>query len=392
MEKSRKFGLSALSDHGGGAYTVSDDESILLDPIAVAESGDVFDDFGTSYDLWISWRTDPVASIYRDDDGIWVSMLSPSLRAPVDRALEPLIHSDLDSAIIDTVNCVVEHDGDRDAHITKMANEVAGELTKKCGMEFEVFAERNLGLDKDAPKFKFYIVFSGDFRKMVGSLRNELPGTIQGLFSKAGFDETFTFSLSPSIEWMVPDVFRKRIHNKTRVIDAGELIDAASTLIEDTNPTQAKLRRGMSTLYYALFHRLASSNADVLVGDPAQNPAEWERVYRALDHGSIRRLQNNQGVIKKFSSDMRGFLERFCELQRARNQADYSPLESVTKYSARWYVVCASRAVELFNQATKSEKLALAVHLLIGERKGSSETPPDMTNWQRDRDEFMASL
>ena len=388
MEKSKTLGLSALSNHGGGAYTVYDDESILLDPIAVAESGDVFDDCGTSYDLWIGWRPDPVASIYRDDDGSWISVLS--LRDPVDRALAPLIRSDLESAIVDTVNSVVEHDGDRDAYITKIANEVATELTKKCGMEFEVFAER-LGLDTEATKFKFYIVFSGDFRKLVGSLRNELPGTIQGLFSKAGFDETFTFSLTPSIEWMIPDVFRKARHNKPRVIvDADELIDAASTLIEDANPTQAKLRRGMSTLYYALFHRLASSNADVLVGDPAQNPAEWERIYRALDHGSIRKLQNNNK--REFSSNMKGFIERICELQTARTEADYSPLEGVTKYTASWSVVSASRAVELFNQATKSEKLALAVHLLIGERKVSSERPPDVAHWQRDRDEFMASL
>ena len=48
-----------------------------------------------------------------------------------------------------------------------------------------------------------------------------------------------------------------------------DLIDAARTLAESGRgrPTQARLRRAVSTGYYALFHTLAASAANLLIGD-----------------------------------------------------------------------------------------------------------------------------
>ena len=49
-------------------------------------------------------------------------------------------------------------------------------------------------------------------------------------------------------------------------------------------PTDEHVRRAISSGYYGLFHALASSNADVLIGTPHDpiNVAAWTRVYHGL--------------------------------------------------------------------------------------------------------------
>ena len=54
---------------------------------------------------------------------------------------------------------------------------------------------------------------------------------------------------------------------------------------------QADLRRAVSTAYYALFHGLAETAADRLVGatPPARRYLAWSRVYRDLNHTSAKK-------------------------------------------------------------------------------------------------------
>ncbi|MYC32883.1 MAG: hypothetical protein F4X64_06865 [Chloroflexi bacterium] len=65
-----------------------------------------------------------------------------------------------------------------------------------------------------------------------------------------------------------------------------DLLDVARRLAEG-NPSQTDLRRAISSVYYALFHAIAQSNADTLVGDAplVRDPDAWRQAYRALDHG-----------------------------------------------------------------------------------------------------------
>ena len=60
---------------------------------------------------------------------------------------------------------------------------------------------------------------------------------------------------------------------------------------------QARLRRAISTAYYAMFHALAKSNADALIGSTPQSRglAAWSQVYRALEHGFVK-AQINRGL------------------------------------------------------------------------------------------------
>ena len=70
------------------------------------------------------------------------------------------------------------------------------------------------------------------------------------------------------------------------MIDPQELIATCYKLVPLTAlppPSQADMRRAISTAYYALFHTLAASNAELIAGQPQSNISSyaWERVYRA---------------------------------------------------------------------------------------------------------------
>ena len=67
-----------------------------------------------------------------------------------------------------------------------------------------------------------------------------------------------------------------------------DLIETARHLAESgaPQPTQADLRRAVSTAYYAMCHCLAASAADLFIG-AVRNPA-WHRTYRALEHDGAR--------------------------------------------------------------------------------------------------------
>ena len=65
----------------------------------------------------------------------------------------------------------------------------------------------------------------------------------------------------------------------------------ASMSDSDTVPLPDSLRRAVSTAYYAVFHALANSNADCLIGPPTDPLLEhaWHRIRRGLDHSQARR-------------------------------------------------------------------------------------------------------
>ena len=90
-------------------------------------------------------------------------------------------------------------------------------------------------------------------------------------------------------------------------------------------PTDEHIRRAISSAYYALFHALATSNADVLIGPPQdQKTAEaWTRVYRSLNHGPARQILRRHR--QEFSQGSQIFADTFSDLQNQRHSADYDP-------------------------------------------------------------------
>lgn len=131
------------------------------------------------------------------------------------------------------------------------------------------------------------------------------------------------------------------------------------------------LRRSVSTTYYAVFHALAASNADCLVGT-RQTPLDehaWLRAYRALDHRDARQFLKRD--IQQFSPPVRRFIGIFEELQDARHMADYNPDSSriVARSEATRWIDRAESAINEFNQVDPSERSAVAIQSLIKGRQ-----------------------
>ena len=135
-----------------------------------------------------------------------------------------------------------------------------------------------------------------------------------------------------------------------------------------SQPLPESVRRAISTAYYAAFHALAGSNADVLIGAPHDQLANdaWTRVYRALNHNHAKtQLQNNQ---VNFSHDAKIFAGLFSDLQNERLNADYNPRATFTARSATTWLNNAEAAITGFLQANTTERAYIAVLTLIRAR------------------------
>ena len=116
-------------------------------------------------------------------------------------------------------------------------------------------------------------------------------------------------------------------------MDPQELIRAARLLAAGQNspgqPTDAELRRAVSTAYYALFHALAGCCADLLVGSAYANTGNslhelWIQTYRGLSHGTaLRRCAAN--FMGTFPAAIQNFGRQFVRMQNQRHDADYNP-------------------------------------------------------------------
>ncbi len=155
------------------------------------------------------------------------------------------------------------------------------------------------------------------------------------------------------------------------MIDPQELISACYKLVSPnavTPPSEADLRRAVSTAYYAVFHTLTASNAELIAGRPqsVMSSHAWERVYRRLDHG---RAQNNlRGVINQLSPPGENFARTFVDLQNLRQQADYDPHFSITDTITLNSIELAESAISAFALLSEEERRFIAAQSLFDRR------------------------
>lgn len=135
-------------------------------------------------------------------------------------------------------------------------------------------------------------------------------------------------------------------------------------------PQQARLRRAISTAYYAMFQALAENNANMLIGvsNELRNPPEWVRTYRALDHGRAR-SQVIGSTINQFPDTILDFAETFIYLQELRHDADYNPLSVFTRSETTAAISRAAAAVERFIDTAARNRRAFAAQVLFGARR-----------------------
>ena len=132
-------------------------------------------------------------------------------------------------------------------------------------------------------------------------------------------------------------------------------------------PRQSDLRRAASTAYYALFHHLARTCAQALVGSESAREDAWRQVYRALGHNGLR----DKNAIQQMGKRMQDFAEIWTTMQQKRNDADYDPWEHLFKSDVADDIASVRQAIADFESASPKEKRALAV-LALGLAKTRS--------------------
>ena len=142
-------------------------------------------------------------------------------------------------------------------------------------------------------------------------------------------------------------------------------------LQEQTQDTY--LRKAVSAAYYAMFHALANSNADTLVGSSpsVRSSQEWTRTQRALNHGTAKNQMSKSTEMNAFDADIRGFADTFLALQPWRHEADYNPnpdrpfrLSETIQHVQR-----ARAAIEAFQTVSAPERRRFATYILFGQRR-----------------------
>ena len=155
---------------------------------------------------------------------------------------------------------------------------------------------------------------------------------------------------------------------------ADDLLEIAGRLAAGSGgqlPSQTELRRAASSGYYALFHAVAQSNADALVGDdPLDRDQEaWRQAYRALEHGYARQRCQQAQRNPRFSAAVQNLAEYFGEIQTLRNRADYDPDAVFPHHDVLTAIAKSSQHIAAFRAAPDRERRAFAVYILMRERQ-----------------------
>ena len=135
-------------------------------------------------------------------------------------------------------------------------------------------------------------------------------------------------------------------------------------------PREANLRRAVSTAYYAMFHCLAESCANLLVGGQGSERSQhaWNQAYRALDHRHARDRCTRRNVISHFPNEIQNFARLFVDMQGKRHSADYAPDATFTMPDVIQDIESVEDAITRFDSAPRKDRRAFAVYVLFQRR------------------------
>ena len=128
---------------------------------------------------------------------------------------------------------------------------------------------------------------------------------------------------------------------------------------------QARLRMAVASAYYAMYHALARSNADLLMGpsETEGSAPEWSRVYTALGGDSAFELMSAD--FSRQPEAMRRFVDAFLAAHHQRVLAEEDPVTTFTADQARDWIDRAEAAISEFLSAQPEQRRAFAVQVLL---------------------------
>lgn len=157
--------------------------------------------------------------------------------------------------------------------------------------------------------------------------------------------------------------------NWRHLIEVSRLLAGDSlTQQRQGRPRQAMLKRAVSTAYYAMFHALCNSNANVIAGQSTdtQTRDSWTRTYRSLDHGPAR--QRMSQATDTMEPAVQRFATVFTQLQQQRRLADYAPHSIFSRTQVFILISAAETATEDLLSTAPAVRRPLATLVLLRER------------------------
>ena len=152
-------------------------------------------------------------------------------------------------------------------------------------------------------------------------------------------------------------------------LDPTALIDSADHAVNNAppgGPSREAIHRAISTAYYAVFHAINASNADVRHGVPtnAATVQAWTDTYRQMSHGfATRSLRRN---LFNLTHDARLLANHFINLKTARETADYDPNRVLTVGDANFWIGEARAALIALQAMTVAERQTFSNITLTG--------------------------
>ena len=154
-----------------------------------------------------------------------------------------------------------------------------------------------------------------------------------------------------------------------------ELLQQAKELVHKnpSGPTQADLRRSVSSAYYALFHLLIFE-ACLNWSNDISRPG----LARMFDHGVMKKVSKKITDVSKMAyagenpaivDKLRSFAGLFVQLQEQRHEADYNIKDAWTLTQSLKEMLAANRAFVIWHEI-RTEKISqdYLVSLLIRPR------------------------
>ena len=116
-----------------------------------------------------------------------------------------------------------------------------------------------------------------------------------------------------------------------------------------------------------MFHALATSNANLLVGQKTpSNQPDWTTAYRSLRH--LRAENPPYGWPHLFSLPVQNFTIIIAGIKKRREDADYNPNAGFAQNQVITWIDRTEQAIIDFNNAPPQERAMVAIATTAGQR------------------------
>ncbi len=152
-------------------------------------------------------------------------------------------------------------------------------------------------------------------------------------------------------------------------LDPTVLVDSADHAVNNAlpgGPSREVIHRAVSTAYYAVFHAVNASNADIQHGVPtnAATARAWTNTYRQMRHGFA--TKNLRRHLFSLPHHARSLANHFMNLKTARETADYDPNRILTAGDANYWIGEAKAALGALRAMTAADRRTFSKITLTG--------------------------